>query len=143
MQTIGDLSLVPGPDTVTQALGWLETLAGQQQWPPRLGFQLGLCLDEALTNVVLYGFQDRDEDIHNARVRIVVLQRGSDLLLDIIDNGNAFDPTQKQAPPLAASVDEAQLGGHGLRLMRHYLQDIQYRREDEHNHLRMVATLDS
>ncbi|WP_442593819.1 ATP-binding protein [Parapusillimonas sp. JC17] len=143
MQTIGSLSLVPGPDTVTQALGWLETLAERLQWPPRLGFQLGLCLDEALTNVVLYGFQGRAKSANDAEVRIVLAQRGADLLVDIIDNGTAFDPTRQEAPPLAASLEDADIGGHGLRLMRHYLQDIQYHRENGRNHLRMVAKLDS
>lgn len=141
MQTIGSLSLVPGPNTVSQALGWLESLAERLKWPPRLGFQLGLCLDEALTNVVLYGFQERAQSAGEAEVQIVLAQRGADLLVDIIDNGMAFDPTRQEAPPLAASLDEADIGGHGLRLMRHYLQDIQYRREDGRNHLRMVATL--
>lgn len=141
MQTIGTLSLAPGPDTVAQALGWLETLAERLQWPPRLGFQLGLCLDEALTNVVLYGFPDMSPGVGDPQVQIVLAQRGPDLLVDIIDNGVAFDPTQQEAPPLADSLDDADIGGHGLRLMRHYLQDIQYRREEGRNHLRLIAAL--
>lgn len=142
MQTIASLSLAPGPDAVPQALGWLEQLAEQQRWPPRLGFQLGLCLDEALTNVVLYGFPDRAQGGGQGQLRVVLSRRGPDVLVDVIDNGVAFDPTQQDTPPLAASLDDADVGGHGLRIMRHYLRDIQYRREGGHNHLRMIAALD-
>ena len=55
----------------------------------------------------------------------------------------AFDPTQGQPSALAASLDEARVGGHGLRLMQHYLEDIDYRRVNEQNHLRLTATQDA
>ena len=45
----------------------------------------------------------------------------------------AFDPKAQESPALAASLDEAQVGGHGLRLMRHYLRQLLYRREGMHN----------
>ena len=53
MQTIATLSLVPDADASLRAQAWLESLAEQQQWPLRTGHKLGLCLDEALTNVLL------------------------------------------------------------------------------------------
>src|SRR5690606_36795408 len=115
--------------------------AEQQQWPLRTGHKLGLCLDEALTNVLLHGFEGREGD-SDKHIRLTVMQEGQKVLIDIIDNGLPFDPTQKKLAPLAATLDEADIGGHGLRLMRHYLQDIQYFRTEQHNHLRMVAVLD-
>ena len=55
------------------------------------------------------------------------------LALRIEDDGEAFDPTAQASPQLAASLDEAQIGGHGLRLMRHYLRHLLYRREGLRN----------
>ncbi|AEC21902.1 putative anti-sigma factor [Pusillimonas sp. T7-7] len=142
MQTIASLSLVPDADAATRALAWLESLAEQQQWPLRTAHKLGLCLDEALTNVMLYGFEGREND-SNKHIQVAVMQEGQKVLIDLIDNGLPFDPTQKKVAPLADTLDEANIGGHGLRLMRHYLQDIQYSRTEQHNYLRMVAVLDS
>lgn len=141
MQTIASLSLIPSQDASTQALAWLETIVEQQQWPARTGHKLGLCLDEALTNVVRYGYTDPQYN-SNPHIKLVALQQGQMVLLDIIDNGLPFDPTQQTIAPLAATLDDAHIGGHGLRLMRHYLQDLQYHRTDQHNHLRLVAALD-
>ncbi|NYT58040.1 ATP-binding protein [Alcaligenaceae bacterium] len=139
MQTIATLSLVPSPDVSTQALAWLESIVEQQQWPLRTAHKLKLCLDEALTNVALHGFKGLEDQPH---IKLVALQEGPTILLDIIDNGLPFDPTRKTVAPLATTLDETDMGGHGLRLMRHYLQDIQYRRTDQHNHLRLVAAID-
>ena len=54
----------------------------------------------------------------------------------------AFDPTAQASPDLAASLDEAQVGGHGLRLMRHYLHQMLYRREALRNVLLLEVALE-
>lgn len=139
MTTLATLSLSPGPQAIPQAQAWLETLAEQQQWTPRMAFKLGLCLDEALTNIVMYAFQQPAPDGRQANIEISIHADGAQMALDIIDNGMPFDPTKNQPAPLAATLDDAQVGGHGLRLLQHYLQDIQYQRSNGKNHLRLVA----
>ena len=139
MQTLASLTLPPGPDAVAQALDWLETVGGQAQWPMRTTFKLSLCLDEALSNIVMYGFQDAAAAAGPGNIRLVVHQDAQHILLDIFDNGMPFDPTQKMPRDLDNSLEEAEIGGHGLRLMRHYLLDIAYQRSGEENHLRMTA----
>src|SRR3546814_12155969 len=124
MPTIASLSLVPGPDAVTHAPAWLETLAEQQQWPQRTGFKLSLCLDEALTNVVLYGFQDKQNASAENHIELAVSQDGNTLLLDIVDHGLPFDPTTKTISPLSASLQESDIACHGFRLLLHYLHYI-------------------
>ncbi len=141
MSTLATLSLTPGPQAVPQALAWLESVADQQQWAPRTAFKLSLCLDEALTNIVMHGFRN-DDSAKEANIDLSVQIEGPLLALEIIDNGTAFDPTQTPSPELADSLDDAHIGGHGLRLMRHYLQDIQYQRDDGKNRLRLMATSD-
>ncbi|NYT62679.1 ATP-binding protein [Alcaligenaceae bacterium] len=139
MITLATLSLSPGPQAIPQAQAWLEALAEQQQWAPRMAFKLGLCLDEALTNIVMYAFQNSAPNNEQAHIKVSVQADGTLLTLNIIDNGTPFDPTQNQPAPLAATLDDTKLGGHGLRLMRHYLQDIQYRRSNGQNQLRLIA----
>ncbi|PLC48844.1 serine/threonine protein kinase [Pollutimonas subterranea] len=140
MSTLATLSLIPGPQAIPQALAWLESVAEQQHWAPRMAFKLQLCLDEALTNIVTYGFGDQPGRDAQGHIALSISAEGQRLALDIIDNGIAYDPTQGQPAALAESLDDATIGGHGLRLMQHYLEDIEYRRVNEQNHLRLTAT---
>jgi len=139
MQTLASLTLNPGPNAVSQALDWLEAVGEQAQWPMRTTFKLSLCLDEALSNIVMYGFKDTPADAGEGNIRLSVHKDEQHILLDIIDNGTPFDPTLKMPRELDSSVEDAEIGGHGLRLMRHYLLDIKYHRMGEENHLRMTA----
>lgn len=135
MQIIASLSLIPGPDAVGKALAWLESVAKRHGWPQKSAFRLSLCMDEALSNIVMYGFRGKPEP---GAISLAALKGPGLLGVDIVDDGIAFDPTLSVSPELASSVEEARIGGHGLRLMRHYLQDIQYRRESDRNHLRLI-----
>lgn len=143
MSTLATLSLTPDPQAIPQALAWLESIAEQQQWPSRMAFKLGLCLDEALTNIVMYGFEQKASANTQAHIAISVQAEGDLLALNIVDNGAPFDPTQNQLAQLATSLDDAHIGGHGLRLMRHYLRDIEYQRRNGQNHLRLTAAPES
>ncbi|TAL81662.1 MAG: ATP-binding protein [Candidimonas sp.] len=143
MQTLASLSFAPGPDAVPKALAWLESIAKQENWHKRTAFKLILCLDEVLSNVVMYGFQDGNQDAGVACIALSILAGEQEIALDIIDNGIPFDPTLAVTRGLAESMDDAAIGGHGLRLMRHYLRDIHYRREGDKNHLRLTAIADT
>ena len=126
-------SPAPGPQGVAQALEWLEALAGRQGWPTRLQFALTLCADEALVNIATHAKPRVPGQALRLRLECGPTAHGVALLIQ--DDGAPFDPTVQELPALAASLDEAQPGGHGLRLMRHYLRQLLYRRDGEHNQL--------
>ena len=119
-----------GPQALGPALDWLEQLGRAQGWPLRTHNVLRLCADEALANVTSHA---RRADGQSAQLWLACGPTPGGLALRIEDDGEAFDPTAQASPQLAASLDEAQIGGHGLRLMRHYLRHLLYRREGLRN----------
>lgn len=141
MRQLADHSFLVTPDIVAQALGWLEGVGQQQQWPARTLFKLKLCLDEILTNIAMYGFSGQAGS-PAPQVKLRLLAGEGRLALEILDNGVAFDPTAQTPRSLDTSIEEAQIGGHGLRLLQHYLEDIRYERRDGWNQLTLIATPD-
>lgn len=117
---------------VAETLAWLESLGEREAWPAKAQFALTLCADEALVNISSYARTTEGEQaqlwLHCGHVR-------DGLALCIEDNGAPFDPTAQTVPELAASLDDAVVGGHGLRLMRHHLRRLLYRREGDRNML--------
>ena len=125
------------PPGLTAALAWLEGLAERDGWPARTLFALTLCADEALTNVLAYTSAPAAGAA--LQLRLECARTADGVLLRIEDNGAAFDPTAQQSPALAPSLDDALVGGHGLRLMRHYLRTLHYQRQGDGNVLLLEA----
>lgn len=118
--------------------------------PPPEGavFAIGLLLDEWLTNVIKYGHPAgdppladgaRDGDDGNAPpphpIEVRLTLNETEFEIEVRDDGVPFDLTT--APPRAdeahLSVEDRQVGGWGLDLLRRTADHIAYRREGDHN----------
>jgi sigma-B regulation protein RsbU (phosphoserine phosphatase) len=58
---------------------------------------------------------------------------GGRVVLDIRDNGAAYDPLAHPPPDLEADIGERPIGGLGIHLVRELAQVARYRREDGWN----------
>lgn len=130
------LTVAPGPEAVVLVQGWIEDIAARDKLSADLTFGLTLCLDEAVTNVLSYAFK---QPCLNPLIQVSYQNSEEGTVIVLRDNGCPFDPTASQLSPLARSLDDAVPGGHGVRLMRHYLDSITYRREAGWNQLVMVT----
>ncbi|MFZ9405921.1 MAG: ATP-binding protein [Burkholderiaceae bacterium] len=129
------IEISPEQGEIGRALAWLETQAEAAQLPMRAMFALNLGLDETLANIVMHGFREPANGAPVIHIECSSDEEGFDLT--VRDNGVPFDPTAQASAELAASLEEATLGGHGLRLMRHFLHDLHYERTQGWNVLRM------
>jgi anti-sigma regulatory factor (Ser/Thr protein kinase) len=95
--------------------------------------QLDLCSAEAVTNVMTHGMPD--PALHRIEVRIG--READAILLEIEDDGVAFDPTQAPPPP-PVTLDSDRVGGWGIRIVRRLSDEVRYRRVDGFNRLTLV-----
>ncbi len=123
--------------SISDVTSWLGAMAEKEDWPQAMRFGLELSLEEALTNVISYGFH---QVAHDPDIRVEVHRMpGGRVAVELIDNGIAFDPTTIAEPEAVAAIEDARIGGHGVQLMRHFLESLAYRREGNENRLTMVA----
>lgn len=92
-------------------------------------YNIKLALEELFVNIVLYGYDDDGEH----EVTIVITKDGSELTVEIRDDGKPFNPLEAPAPDLEMPVEEREPGGLGIHLVRHISKGIEYRREGAHN----------
>jgi sigma-B regulation protein RsbU (phosphoserine phosphatase) len=99
-----------------------------------LARQLRLAVEEAVVNVIDYAYPtDTEGDI-----TINMMSDGHTLRFQIIDAGVAFDPTAKQKTDTTLSVEERQIGGLGILLVRELMDSINYERTDGKNVLTLI-----
>ena len=102
-----------------------------------LARQLRLAVEEAVVNVIEYAYPtDTEGDI-----TIKMMSDGHILHFQIIDTGIAFDPTSKQKTDTTLSVEDRQIGGLGILLVRELMDSINYERTDGKNILTLIKKL--
>jgi serine/threonine-protein kinase RsbW len=113
---------------------WVHVWAGQLGLPAPTAMRLDLCSTEIVTNIVTHG--DRNHSAHEIVLRLD--RCGSDLALEIQDDGPAFDPrlVEELQPP--TSLEEARVGGWGIALVRHFSDGLRYHRSEGRNCLTLI-----
>jgi len=105
---------------------------------PKLRFQIRLVLDELLTNIISYGYPEDGE--HS--IFVGMGQDGSLLRFVLEDDARPFDPLSAHRPDLEAAVDERQIGGLGIHLVRTIMDRVAYERVGDTNRLILEKDID-
>src|SRR5690625_2281946 len=103
-----------------------------QDGPPRAAYHLNLVLDELMTNIVSYGY---DEGNGRQEIRIRLRREPSAVQVQVEDDGRSFNPLEVPPPDLDAPVETRPIGGLGIHFLRTLMDDLCYRRENERNRL--------
>ena len=97
--------------------------------PSRTLYAVNLALDELVTNVILYGYEDASEK----EVVVKLMTADQELVASVADEAKPFDPLQVAAPDLSAPLEQRQLGGLGIHLVRSLMDRVTYEREKDKN----------
>lgn len=105
--------------------------------PDQLAYNIRLVVEEAVCNTIKYGYED--QDIHT--ISVIAELEGGEIRLEIQDDARPFNPNEAPAPDLSVPIEEREIGGLGIFLMRAFMDEINYQRSSGRNILRMQKSL--
>jgi len=111
----------------------LEELGQSHHLPSKALHVVNLALEEILTNVISYGYEDKNE--HEIIVRLS-LQDG-ELVAEVEDDGRPFNPLELPEPDTTSPLEERPVGGLGIHFVRKLMDAVEYSRKDGKNLLVM------
>ncbi|MCK4688879.1 MAG: ATP-binding protein [Candidatus Marinimicrobia bacterium] len=97
--------------------------------PQKIIFSLHLALDEILTNIISYGYEDKKE--HKIDIRLSLHQ--GKLLLEIEDDSKPFNPSNAPTPDVKKPLEERKIGGLGIYLVKNLMDDLEYKTHNGKN----------
>lgn len=115
---------------------WLRDAARDGGLPDDVAFGLDLAVHEAVENVVRHGRVNGAS--HRIELRIHSDERRVEVV--IVDDAAAFDPLSVPPPP-PQRLERLIAGGQGVQLMRHFTDEMHYRRETGRNVLTLARRL--
>ena len=122
---------------MTKFSAFMKSVMEKLDIEPSLARRLRLAVEEAVVNVIDYAYPAG----HEGGIEIRILYDGSTLKTVIIDSGVAFDPTAKEKADTTLSIDDRQIGGLGILLVRELMDTINYERENGKNILTLIKTI--
>lgn len=107
------------------------------QVPVKTVFDINLVLEEAFTNILVNAYDDRKEHI----ITITLKLAGKRLAMEVADDGRPFNPLDAPAFTVDMPLEDISLEGLGIHLIRHLVDEIEYRRADGKNILTLQKAI--
>ena len=116
----------------------INAFAEEFDIPVPVAMKLKLICGEILNNVISYAY--RDEAEHDIETRVELA--GKRLTVTIADDGVPFNPLSATPPDTDLPLEEREIGGLGIHLVRTLVDDVSYHRRIDKNVLTMTIHLE-
>ena len=98
---------------------------------------MSIVFDEFLNNIISYAYNDDHE--HDIDINVKLIK--NHLAVTITDDGIPFNPFSSNSPDTDSSMDERELGGLGIHLVRNMMDKVSYQRKDDKNIVNLIKSL--
>lgn len=100
-------------------------------------FETNLALDELFTNIVSYSFSDHKEHF----ITINITKQRDMVTLRIEDDGLPFNPIKATPPDFGCDLEDIQIGGLGIHIIKRLMDEISYERSNGKNILTLKKAI--
>ena len=106
----------------------------ERDCPMKISMQIELVVEEIFVNIANYAYQP---DIGSATFCMEFEENPSAVLMTFIDSGKPYNPLEKIDPDTSLAIEERDVGGLGIFLVKKNVDKISYKYENSKNILIM------
>ena len=117
-------------EVIDFATGQLET----RDCPMKASMQLELVIEEIFVNIASYAYHP---ETGPATFCMEFEENPAAVLMTFIDGGTPYNPLEKKDPDTSLDIDERDIGGLGIFLVKKNVDEISYEYKDGKNILHM------
>jgi serine/threonine-protein kinase RsbW len=137
MKILLKLKLTARVENLQRLVESVSNCARAQDFDQKKIQEIELAVEEALVNIFNYAYPDAPGEVEvNCRAD------HDHFLIEIIDSGIPFDMTLLPDPNLTANVDDREIGGLGIFLIKKMVDEVKYCREAGRNILSLTMKRD-
>jgi len=103
--------------------------AKENDLPDPIRQSMSIVLDEMLNNIISYAYQGEREK----EIEVNFQLSGKRLIVTIKDAGVPFNPFAWEMPDISESIEEREIGGLGIHMVRSLMDEVSYQRQINKN----------
>ncbi len=132
---LSKISLPATINNIEKATDFINRILEKADCPMKAQIQLDIALDELMSNVARYAYAHGTGDV---TVSLKILDDPRRAVLTLTDTGVPYDPLKKEDPDVTLSVEDRQIGGLGIFIVKQSMDEMTYAYEDGKNIITIV-----
>jgi len=119
----------------------MEDFAKQARLPLSVRQAIDLALEECVTNVFSYAWNDGREHWVLIRFKADSHEGSGSAEVEVEDDGREFNPLAFPPVDVSVPLERRPIGGLGIHMIRQLMDSVTYRRENGRNILKLVKRI--
>ena len=125
-------------DNIPTVTAWVDEQLEQLDCPMKAQMQIDIAIDELFSNIARYAY---NPETGPATVRVEVLEEPLAVVITFIDKGIPYDPLKQEDPNTKLPIEEREVGGLGIYMVKKTMDEIVYEYVDGQNILKIKKNL--
>lgn len=107
---------------------------------PKAKTQIRIAIDEIFGNIAHYAYEGKTGP---AWIRVEQCEEQGAVVITFTDEGIPYNPCEKSDPDISLSIEERQIGGLGIYMVKKLMDDVWYEYKDGKNMLSLKKIISS
>lgn len=116
-----ELTVLAKTENLEQVLEFVNGLLEEKNSPMNLVFELDIAVEELFVNIAHYAYTP---EIGEATIQVSFEEE--DVVITFIDRGIPYNPWAKKDPDITLSLEERQIGGLGIYMVKNSMDEVDY-----------------
>ncbi len=125
-----ELQVMATLENTEKVLNFIEEELDHIDCPVKAKMQLSVAVDEIFSNIARYAYQP---EIGPATVRMEIKEEPLMVVLTFLDKGMPYNPLMREDPDVTEGLEEREIGGLGIFLVKKTMDAVEYEYKDEKN----------
>ena len=125
-----ELTIEATPENVDTVVAFVDEQLEEYGCGMKEQMAIDVAIDELFANIAHYAYKP---DVGYATVRVDVLKEPLSVEVTFIDNGRQYDPLAKEDPDTTLSLEDREIGGMGILIVKKSMDAVSYEYKDGKN----------
>ena len=132
-----ELTIEATPENVDKAIEFVDEMLEKYGCGMKEQMAIDVAVDELFANIAHYAY---NPETGYATVKVEVVEDPLSVEITFVDNGKPYDPLAKADPDTTQSIEDREIGGMGILIVKKSMDAVDYEYKDGKNILTIKKT---
>ena len=125
-----ELTIEARVENLSEVLAFVDGQLEEMDCPMKTQIQIDVAVEEIFVNIASYAYVPK---VGNATISAELEPGTGTVAITFVDAGIPYDPLKKEDPDVSLPVEERQIGGLGIYMVKKSMDDMLYKYKDGQN----------
>ena len=118
-------------DELPNVINFVESELKKYEFSLKIISQFNLVVEELFVNIASYAYKENESG--KCKIIIEYDKKKQEVKISFEDNGIKFNPLEKEDPDTNTEIQDMQIGGFGIYIVKESMDNVEYKYENNKN----------